>query len=276
MNEDPREMQRIVVPLDGTLFALRALTPARLLAGSLGLPVELVTVRYGERRTEVEQELRASARNAGIDDAAVTIMDDEPVSAAEGLAELIKPQSLVCMTTHARRGVALAALGSVARDLVRRVHEPVVLVGPCVDVDRLEPVREVVVCVDGSGASQRIVPEAAALARRGGAAMRVLEVAHPDVDVRRAQTIDGRLLDVHELARVASGTGAPTSCRIVESADAPAAIVEQASDPAAVVAMVTHARRGLDRVVLGSTTAAVVARARVPVLVFRPAGLSGH
>lgn len=267
------ELQRIVVPLDGTLFALRALAPARLLADSLGVPIELVTVRYGERRTEVEAELRASAHNAGIDDVGVTIMDDEPVGAAEGLVELIKPQSLVCMTTHARRGAALAALGSVARDLVRRVHEPVVLVGPCVDVERLEPVRDIVACVDGSGASQRIVPEAGALARRIGATMLVLEVAHPDPDVRLVQTVDGRLLDVHGLARVSSGTGVPVSCRIAESADVPAAIVEEASKPASIIAMVTHARRGLERVVLGSTASEVVAHARVPVLVFRPAGL---
>ncbi len=111
MTVDERELQRIVVPLDGTLFPLRALVPARLLAASLGVPIELVTVRYGERRVEVEQELRASARNVGIEDVGITIIDDEPVSAGEGVAELVKPHSLVCMTTHARRGVALAAVG---------------------------------------------------------------------------------------------------------------------------------------------------------------------
>lgn len=275
MLAEPRDVQRLVVPLDGTLFALRALVPARLLADVLGVPIELVTVRYGERRADVEQELRASARSEGLEHVGITIVDDEPVSASEAIAELVKPDSLVCMTTHARRGIALAALGSVARDLVRRVHAPIVLVGPCVDVERLEPVREVVACVDGSGASGRIVSEVAALARRSDAAMRVLEIAHPDPDVRRAQTIDGRLLDTHELARVASGTGVPTSCRIVESADAAAAIVEQASGPGTIVAMVSHARRGLERVVLGSTTNEVVRHARVPVVVFRPAALGG-
>ncbi len=91
MTVDERELQRIVVPLDGTLFPLRALVPARLLAASLGVPIELVTVRYGERRVEVEQELSASARNVGIEDVGITIIDDEPVSAGEGVAELVKP-----------------------------------------------------------------------------------------------------------------------------------------------------------------------------------------
>ncbi len=206
-------------------------------------------------------------------DVDITIIDNEPVSASEGVAELVKPHSLVCMTTHARRGIALAALGSVASDIVRRVDQPVVLVGPSVDVERLERFRDVVVCVDGSSVSQRIVPKAAVIARCGDGAIRVLDIAHPDRGVRRAQTVDGRLLDVRELARVSSGTGVPVSCRVVESTDAPATIVQQASDPATIVAMVTHARQDLERVVLGSTASAVVAHARVPVLVFRSAGL---
>ncbi len=264
------DLERIVVPLDGSKFAQRALVPARLLAAGLGVPVELLAVRYGEALEEIADELRDAAAAAGIEQPSLVIIRDEPVSAVGAMVESIKPGSVVCMATHARHGVALGVLGSVAQDVLRRVHVPFVLVGPKVHPEALQPVHEVVTCVDGLPDSHDIVTVAAALARPLRAELHVIEVAHTDPAVRARQLMEGEILDRPALAAVASGTGVPARCSFVQSSDVAAAIVDAADDPASLVAMVTHARGGFARFVLGSTTMAVVARATVPVLVLRP------
>src|SRR5690348_2311628 len=95
---------RVAVPLDGSEFARRALKPAALLATRLGVPVELVAVRHGEHRDEVEHELRAGAREVGVEAPEIVIVSDQDGSPAVLLADRLQPDSLLCMTTHARHG----------------------------------------------------------------------------------------------------------------------------------------------------------------------------
>lgn len=57
----------------------------------------------------------------------------------------------------------------------------------------------------------------------------------------------------------------------VEAADEPAeAIAHAAAEEGAVIAMATHGRGGLSRLVVGSVADAVLRRATVPLLLFRP------
>jgi nucleotide-binding universal stress UspA family protein len=264
---------RVAVPLDGSAFARRALVPARVLAAGLGVAVELLAVRYGERPDEVEDELRACAREAGIETPEIVAVCDHDGSPPVLLADMLRPESLLCMTTHARQGVGRAVLGSVAEELVRTLHRPIVLVGPSVDVAAIEPVDEVIVPIDGTSASQEVLPEATPLAHRLGAKVRLVQVVHPDPTARARLLEDGAILDDAAFeALVRSVTAVPVHGEVVPSPDPAVALAELAT-PGSLVALVTHARRGLARAVLGSTTAAVVHRVHVPMLTFRPIAL---
>jgi nucleotide-binding universal stress UspA family protein len=143
---------RILVPLDRTAFAERALPPAVDLARLLGASIHLVTVvptvgtTTGELQA-VAQGLPATTR------AALDLQEDDTRDYLEAVAERLRGQGvtvttevrrgdipaalaeeaaepevgLVVVATHGRAGVRAAWAGSVANRLLDRAHVPMVL-----------------------------------------------------------------------------------------------------------------------------------------------------
>ena len=142
--------KRIVVPLDGSDLAERALPQAEALARLAGAPLHLVCVvdltrleRYGPYALAVpssafEQvlaeddaqaleylstiERRLTARGL----AATAEVRNGPV--APTLVSLAQPGDLIAMATHGRGGLGRWFLGSVAEAVVRRAPVPVLLI----------------------------------------------------------------------------------------------------------------------------------------------------
>lgn len=83
------------------------------------------------------------------------------------------------MASHGRGGLPRAILGSVARAVVGGAGGPVVLVGPHYDVQRKLDGGPVLACVDGSPASETILPLAATWAGALGVGLAVVTVAEP-------------------------------------------------------------------------------------------------
>jgi nucleotide-binding universal stress UspA family protein len=142
---------RILVPLDGSEFAERALAPAEELSRLTGARLHLIRVvdlsqaNYGMAlaystlpaqvfATELEEArtyldgVRQSLISRGH---AVTTEVRRGKSARE-IAAATRPGDMVVMTTHGRAGATRWLFGSVAEDVVRHVAVPVLLV-------RLEP-----------------------------------------------------------------------------------------------------------------------------------------
>ena len=142
----PVEIRRVVVPLDGSDLAARALPVAQLLASRLQLPVVLVRAldtaqAYGllgdalivedgvmkDAGHQASQELEtvaAALREGGL--TATTEIRIGPAFAA--IANTARPGDVVVLTSHGRSGVTRWLLGSVAEKLVRAGPAPVVLV----------------------------------------------------------------------------------------------------------------------------------------------------
>ncbi len=142
----PAAVDRLIVPLDGSDFAARALPVAQALARQLGvsillvravdmievlgpvadtlkIPPEIVDDAETEARRSLD-EVAASLRSSGIEtDAGVWI---GPVFSA--IAEEAKPGDLVVLCSHGQSGVTRWLLGSVAEKLVREGPVPVILV----------------------------------------------------------------------------------------------------------------------------------------------------
>ncbi len=142
--------RRIVVPLDGSELAERALPEAEKLAGLSGAPLHLIRV------VDVAALHRLAGYGAAIEYAAmVQVLEDEQVAArdylermerelagrglpvttelrhgmaARELAAATATGDVVVMATHGRGGMARWFLGSVAEEVARRSPVPVLLV----------------------------------------------------------------------------------------------------------------------------------------------------
>jgi nucleotide-binding universal stress UspA family protein len=144
---DGVSLRHVMVPLDGSPLAERAIPVARTIAKALGGRLTFVrAVNWAAMAypyalpdayvPQVDQELEASAKAyLRRQEEAVTDLPVEAyvvrAAAADGLMEFVEKQQvdLVVMTTHARAGLARAALGSVA-DRLLQGHAPVLLVRP--------------------------------------------------------------------------------------------------------------------------------------------------
>lgn len=143
-------LDTVVVPLDGSELAERALPHAHLLADALELRVMLVHVvgnladYYGPMETVPEadgdgqegehqegaaylSQVREREQHTRIASAEEVVLSGHPT---ETVIELVRelPGAMVVMTTHGRSGPGRWLLGSVADQVVRHAERPVLLV----------------------------------------------------------------------------------------------------------------------------------------------------
>ncbi|AHF05525.1 hypothetical protein MARPU_10005 [Marichromatium purpuratum 984] len=263
----------VTIPVDASTVSQGALRPGLSLAGQLGARARLLSVVTRESETAERRALLESLLVArGLNDAEVEVGVHEV--ATDGLIERIgatSPDHPVVMSTHARGVVGEAVLGSVASELLRQTHRPILLTGPHLDDAWSGPIRSLLVCLDGSALSEAMLPEAVAFARAIGAELRLIQVLKPSF---------GQGADAGEwvyLRRVADHLperyGVSANWDVLHGTDVSRAVVEYAAlIKGAVIAMTTHGRTGLQRMRLGSFAREVLLAARSPVLVMQPAG----
>lgn len=268
----------IIVPLDGSEFAERALAPAAALAERTGAEIIVMTSQIGGVVVEPKHYLADAATEAGISGADVIVISDR--SFVTGLkvivADAIDP--LVCMSTHGHSGLVEAVLGSKAGEAIRELRAPLLLVGPKVDSGVATRFDSVVVCTDGTPTSRTIVPEVSNWIRQLRLRAWVVQVL--DAKARHTPEAAGEEPAVEVAADALAESlltrdGAGINWDVLHSDHIADAIVDYADGvPASLIAMATHGRTGLARLALGSIAAAVVHDAPCPVLVLRPYGLS--
>lgn len=148
----------------------------------------------------------------------------------------------------------------------------------------------ILVAIDGSGAAERALDEAIALARQLGSTLHVLNVvdarllgAAVSVYAPAEQLIEDwrvageRLVpSAVERARV-QGVKAQGAVRCDPSCHVHELILQEAKNAGAdLVVMGTHGRRGLHRLLLGSDAESVLRESPVPVLLVREAASPRH
>jgi nucleotide-binding universal stress UspA family protein len=279
------EVRHVLVPLDGSEFALQALPTARVLAQRFG--ADLQTVSVGG--LDEGPRLRAAASAAlGVDpgdDRVFVVGEGNPAEVIARRASELGP-CLVCMTTQGRGRLRGAIVGSVARSVLEHSGEPMVALGPMADNPGWTPrplnwpeplsVPRIVACVDGSDASEQVLPVAVAWARALEMSMTILTVIEDAPPPIRPDPQGGRY-GPHEdagdyieaLVQNWRGAIAEIDGVVVRDPIGAASGLRDHLDerPAGLVALTTRARSGVARALLGAGAAGIVRASVAPCLV---------
>jgi nucleotide-binding universal stress UspA family protein len=274
--------QRIMVPLDGSELAERALPLAGQIAKAMGAKLYLVRAveapdlwlagpspvyvpptvyddllkNATEAATSYLKGVREQLESSGLQvqadqcegNPAVALLDYESTVKAD----------LVVMCSHGRTGLSRFALGSVADRLVRHGTVPVLVVRPFGDPAILE---HAVVPLDGSARSEEVLKVVDQMARY---------VVHEVTLLRVIATAEDGPEAEHYLQEAAQHlTQEHLACwRRVEQGD-PAEVILSMAGPQKLVIMATQGRSGLKRWALGSVADRVARGGAAAVLLVR-------
>jgi nucleotide-binding universal stress UspA family protein len=297
----------VLVPLDGSLFSEQALPYAYEVAQRMGARLHLVKVHTPAVSTSVsepamfatpqadaklrEDEAEYLARMAEaarwrVGRPVSTALLDGPVAPAlELYVGRIQP-TLVIMTTHGRGGFSRAWLGSVADELVRTSHVPVMLLRPhkgeSVCEDGCSILNHIVIPLDGSRLAEAAIPSAIALGELTGAGYTLLQVLPPTSELPIAglpMSLDTAQDDelvlnakayLESIANELRASNHAVEIAVMRQQPGPGILEYTAAAGADLVAMATHGRSGFTRLALGSVADKVLRGSSVPMLLLRP------
>lgn len=304
---EPAHMERVLVALDGTSYAERALPYCMALAArahaTLILAHVIETELTGNALSKAMHHAKSEVRMRGmqsVDAYLDTLSEYTETSvarvgttvltadtAADGLVALLArtDADIVALATHARQGLERRILGSVGDTLIQRTSVPVLLIPPGVDLQNAPAptFRRILVPLDGSMAAEQALAPVLALAKSAASddhhrmdivLYHVVEsrVTRPD-GVRYVEDVRERMLQ----------TGLPESVSVTAAAmvgSPPGSITSAAihgltSEPTYperfdLVAMATHGRSGFQRWLYGSVAEYLLSHLSVPILLVRP------
>ena len=297
-------LNAILVPLDGSPWSAHALPTARALATLAKVPLHLIHVHvpvvtsYIEGVPIVDEELDAASR---VNDGEyletlraqlspelqvhVDVTDGEVAQVIAAKAATL-PATLIVMTTHGRGGMARLWLGSVADNLIRHSHVPVLLVRPAEPPAVAPPVPgRILLPLDGSSAAEKVLDIAVTVGSLSGATFELLHIVdaliignYPFMPVSpigldeglkdRVAAAESYLAGVAERLRALD---LDVHTRVLVAEQVAPTILDAARETAGtMIAMATHGRGGLSRFVLGSVTDKVVRGTQAPVLLYHP------
>jgi len=303
-------LERILIPLDGSPVAERAIAQAARFLRRPGTEVILVRVvetqdmdpegfgglipRLKLEAAEYLAGVSGKLREAGWRVRA-SVEEGRPLERILETAAREKA-TLVALASHGRTGLARWVMGSVAEKVVRACPVPVLVLRPigagsdggtAATPEAAPAFRKLLVPIDGGPGSLAAVESAAIVAKLCGSSI-VLVHVESRLDFPPG-TYSARLVDVPRNPPAGPVPGDPgkrldhlgcllafrglsvTTLRV--GGDAASRIVDLPAELGAdVIVMATHGRKGLSRFILGSVAEKVLRQTTLPLLVIPPAG----
>ncbi|HEX5004404.1 MAG TPA: universal stress protein [Gemmatimonadales bacterium] len=188
------DVERILVPLDGSALAEQALPVAELLARQVGGRVDLMSVRPGgadgepaTARSATQDYLNRLAetlRQRGI--AAETSLRTGHIAEEIGRHGIDSNADVIVMATHGRSRVDRILGRNIATAVVRQTQLPVLIVRPTEAwTSRHTAFKKLLVSLDGSVDSEEVLPSARILARYFDSTIVLLAVPETEAEVPR-------------------------------------------------------------------------------------------
>jgi nucleotide-binding universal stress UspA family protein len=295
--------RKILVPLDGSDLAERALEPASALAklvnGELllmGVAVpEIIVAEYGSVNVyHLSQALDRSHHELlgylqsvqqSIADSRCTVRvavkDGDPASAIVDIA-VEESTDLIVMSTHGRSGFTRWMMGSVTTKVLHKAPCPVLAVRSA------EPISRVLITLDGSELAEQALEPGFEVAKRLGAQVTLLTVqVESEIDstriteLERAESGLGKRVqrrvyerDKQYLQNIADHYEAITGLKaqnLVADGHVAQAILYFAEQWGAdLIVIATHGRTGLRRWIYGSVTEKILGGAHCAMMIIRP------
>jgi nucleotide-binding universal stress UspA family protein len=256
--------RQVIVAVDRSAFADRAVRPALAVARRVGATVTAVTVIGEGDAVAGEDAGPAHWEGTGVESATIA-GDDAGLAIIEFAAG--RPGSLVCLASHSRRWPASSLIGSTAATVVAGSHEPVLVVGPNVEPG-WELGDRVVACIDGEAATSNVLDVAVRWAALLDARLDVVIVEPPPVspDGRRSDDPEGYLAGV---VRLLHGRAAALGGQVIYDAIGPGPGIRSWSeaDPAGLLVVANHSRPRHAEVPLGHRALQILHASALPVLV---------
>jgi nucleotide-binding universal stress UspA family protein len=283
-------LTKILVPLDGSPLAERALPYASRVARATGGQITLLQVVSPlgwDTKPPPERDLlptlNALAGRLRGEGLAVELSlyngYHTPPGNIIARAGSEHDTSLIVMSTHGRGGIGRFVYGSTADEVLRHAEVPLLLVPAASETpwpdDR--PVR-ILVPLDGSVLAQEVFRQLGRLAEVMPCELLLLQVVQLPA---YAQLFPADLLDEvrAELTKLGAELRSPWRSVEARAEVGPVApTIARVAGEAHVdlIAMTTHGRGGLGRLLLGSVASATIQRAAVPLLLVRPAAWRDH
>lgn len=179
----------IVVPLDGSSLAQRALGFAGWIASECDARLHLVRVHQPPANRNAEEQraaraaderylqLLAASRRDGTGDVRVAVLDGSVALAISDYADRVDAD-LIVMTTHGRTGAERRRLGSVAAVVGHHAACPVMLV-PAGELTGNVPFERIVIAVDGTERPEAVTSMALRLGSLGHPVFRIVQTLAP-------------------------------------------------------------------------------------------------
>jgi len=294
------QCQRILVPLDGSPLAERALPAAVTLAQAFSQdsPCELHLLRivppivvameptlYTETIRLGEEEARSYLAAVAVEwaNSGVPIVPaSETGSIAESIITYAQEQAihLIVISSHGRSGLSRWVYGSITEKVLRQACCAILVIREQVEEVR-GVFRKIMVCLDGSPLAEKVLDPALTLAQCGQAEVILLRAVQPAnllLDLETPGYVQENLTAIergdaetylqHLLERLPD-IGSAVTTRTVIGPPADAIIDEAAAQGVDLIAMSSHGRSGLSRWVYGSVTEKVLRGAKCATLIVR-------
>ncbi|MDP6822626.1 MAG: universal stress protein [Dehalococcoidia bacterium] len=265
---------KILVPLDGSTLAERALSVARALARRCAADLELLTVvpdGDGDRSSATAAPYLAAIAEQAESESDPIKCHVVQGDAAPGIVDFTRSQgfSLIVMATHGRTGFVRGLLGSVTDQVILNSPVPVLVVngGSAPVPDLGEMIDNVIIPLDGSELAESAIEHGEAVAEAFGADLALLRVA-----ASNANSIE-RSLARHYLDGIASSLnvkGSEIKQHTPTGDPGETVIATGASLPNSLIVMTTRGTSGLKRRMRGSVADRVVRGTTVPTMVIPP------
>lgn len=156
----------VIVALDGSKLAEQALPIAQQIAENMGVVITLLQVippdAPAELRDEASEYLEETAVALAFPTQVMIRIGEPAAEIIAGAAEM--PAPVIVMTTHGRGGLGRLLYGSVADQVVRDSHVPVLLVRAGLPPSASQPLKSILVPLDGSAYAETALPPAIELA----------------------------------------------------------------------------------------------------------------